>query len=224
MDAQAYPAENYTGPSWKAFVGAWNWIKGSGSVAQHIDSVINSTIRKADKAGFYAALEWGDLVFCSGREAVGIGIEKITHSPFSHVLMAWLPAHASQWLTIEATLTRGVHVGKLSDYVDGYDGILALARRPALNEAEKIAELNAGFAVLEDPYDWQQEVSMVAHKLIRALPVDRPKKEYYCSGLQWWMSKATPYPLQMPGLNLPTPEDNWTDPTVEAICTLLKPA
>ncbi|MGO8719328.1 MAG: hypothetical protein ACLQMO_08940 [Acidobacteriaceae bacterium] len=193
-------------------------------MATHISSVASSDIRQVDKEGFYHELEWGDLVFCCGQEAISKGIEQITHSPFSHVLMAWLPAEATQWLTLESTFHNGVHIGKLSDYVDAYDGDLVMARRVMLTAAEKMAALNAGFNVLDDAYDWQQEVSIAAHKLIHALPIDKPKKEYYCSGLQYFMSLATPYPLQRPGPNYPTPEDLWTDPTVTPVCAITDPA
>jgi hypothetical protein len=193
-------------------------------LADHINSIAGVGIPKVDKDSFYAELRWGDMLFCSGREPVSKTIEDVTDSPFSHVLFAWLPSHAGQWLTLEATLARGVHVGKLSDYVDGYDGDLVLARRPAVTDTEKFAELNAGFSVLEDAYDWQQEVSVVAHKLIRALPVVKPKGEYYCSGLMWLMSLASNWPLQMPGPELPTPEDNWTDPSVVPVCAMVNPA
>jgi len=193
-------------------------------LAIHISSVVASGIPKVSKDDFYNLLMGGDLVFCSGREEVSIGIERMTDSPFSHVLMAWLPAHANQWLTIEATMNRGVHVGKLSDYVDGYDGDLVLARRPILTDDEKIAELNAGLTVLEDSYDWQQEVSIVAHKLIAAVPVIHPDNKYYCTGLMYLMSLASGHPLQKPGPNLPTPEDNWTDATVLPVCAMLHSA
>jgi hypothetical protein len=77
-------------------------------MAIHIDNVKSSGIRQVNKSQFYAQLEWGDLVFCSGREAISEEIEDVTHSPFSHVLMAWLPAGATQWLTLESTFHRGV--------------------------------------------------------------------------------------------------------------------
>ncbi len=190
-------------------------------MATHIQSVVTSDLRMASKNEFYRCYRGADLILCSGRDAVSIGIEKMANSLFSHVLMACLPAQANQWLTLEATLNRGVHVGKLSDYMDGYNGDLVLARRPLLTDAEKIAELNAGFNVLEDSYDWRQEVTIVAHRLIKALPIDQPKKEYYCSGLMYLMSCSASHPLQKPGINLPTPEDNYTDATVVPVCALL---
>ncbi|MHB1675208.1 MAG: C40 family peptidase [Acidobacteriaceae bacterium] len=192
-------------------------------MASHINSVASSDIPQVTKVEFYEQIRWGDMLFCSGREPVSRAIQCVTHSPFSHVLFAWLPAHAGQWLTLEATMQRGVHVGKLSDYLDSYDGDLVLARRSAVTDAEKFAELNAGLSVLEDAYDWQQELSFVGHKLIRTLPVVKPKGEYYCSGLMWLMSLASNWPLQMPGPELPAPEDNWTDPSVGPVCAIVKP-
>lgn len=192
-------------------------------MAIHIDSVKSSGIRQVDKFEFYEQLEWGDLIFCSGREAISKEIEAITRSPFSHVLMAWLPEGATQWLTLESTFHRGVHVGKLSDYVDAYDGDLVMARRQVLTAAEKMLALNVGLGALGDAYDWQQEVSLAAHRLIHPLPIDKPQKEFYCSGLQYFMSLATPYPLRRPGANYPTPEDLWIDPTVIPICALPNP-
>lgn len=191
-------------------------------MATHIDSIAGSTIPRATKAQLYEQLRWGDMLFCSGREAISRTIEEITHSPFSHVLFAWLPAHAGQWLTLEATLQRGVHVGRFSDYVDGYEGNLVLARRGAVGDKQKFAELNAGFELLDDRYDWQQEVTTAAHKLMRCFPIAKPKGEYYCSGLMYAMSLASEHPLQMPGPELPTPEDNWTDPSVTPVCALLR--
>ena len=192
-------------------------------MAIHIGSVETSGIRKVDKLEFYEQIEWGDLIFCCGREAISKEIESITDSPFSHVLMAWLPGGATQWLTLESTFHRGVHVGRLSYYVDAYDGDLVMSRRPVLTAAEKMSALNVGLSALGDAYDWQQEISIAAHKLIHSLPIDRPKKEFYCSGLQYFMSLATPYPLQRPGTSYPTPEDLWTDPTVIPICALPNP-
>jgi hypothetical protein len=192
-------------------------------VAIHIDNVESSSIRQVDKFEFYKQLKWGDLIFCCGQAGISKGIEAITRSPFSHVLMAWLPGGATQWLTLESTFDRGVHVGRLSDYVDGYDGDLVMTRRQVLTAAEKMSALNAGLGVLEDGYDWKQEVSITAHRLVHALPIERSQKEFYCSGLQYFMSLATPYPLRRPEANYPTPEDLWTDPTVIPICALPNP-
>lgn len=191
-------------------------------MADHIQSIRSSGILTVTKAEFYDQLRFGDMILCQGKYVESELIEGCTRSPFSHILMVWLPAGATQWLTLESTASKGVHVGRLCDYVDLYDGDLLLVRRSILTDADKLAELNAGFALLDDTYDWQQEVTTVAHKLLHLLPVDKPQREYYCSGLMYAISLATPHPLQMPGPCLPTPEDNYTDPTVAPVCALLK--
>jgi hypothetical protein len=191
-------------------------------MAQHISSIAQSKLPAVTKGDLYAQIRPGDLVFCSGRANISHAIEGATKSPLSHVLRAWLPGSwATQWLTLEATIDRGVHVGILADYVDNYDGDLAVARRD-IPEAELLAEVNAGLGLLDDQYDWAQEVSIVGHKLIHQLPVMHPKAKLYCSGLQYVMSLASSKPLQRPSQNYPTPEDNWTDPSVVAVCAFLK--
>lgn len=189
-------------------------------MAAHISGVEETEIRRATKAEFYSSVRSGDLVFCAGREAISCAIEDATHSPFSHVLMTWLPPDADTWLTIESTIEHGVHVGQLSSYVDGYDGDLVLARRPVVSEGELRKARDAGLRVLDDAYDWKQEVTLLGHRLWKRIPVEIPKREYYCSGLQYWMSLATRFPLRRPGVNYPTPEDVWEDQTVVPVCAL----
>lgn len=192
-------------------------------MAMHVSSVSASGIPQVMTAQFYDQIRWGDMLFCSGRKPMSDAIEMFTDSPWSHVLFTWLPAHGAQWLTLEATFARGVHVGKLADYVENYDGDLALARREAVGDTQKFAELNAGFALLEDNYDWREEITVAAHKLLKFFPIAKPKGEYYCSGLMYAMSLASRVPLQKPGPEMPTPEDNWTDPSVIPICALRNP-
>lgn len=194
-------------------------------MAAHVESVAASGLARVTKGEFYDRIRPGDLVFCSGRELISRAIESETRSPWSHVLMAWTPGGwGRQWLTLEATFGRGVHVGLLADYVDCYAGDVVLTRRPVLTQPMVESELARGFALLDDGYDWQQEVSIAARKLVKALPLLRPKQELYCSGLQYAMSLATPYPLQRPMASFPTPEDNWTDATVEPVCALASAA
>jgi hypothetical protein len=190
-------------------------------MAAHISSVSASEIELVTEAEFYRSVRSGDLLFCCGRADISRAIEDLTNSPFSHVLMTWLPPDADAWLTIESTFQRGVHVGQLSAYVDGYEGELVLARRPVLTEVELRKARDAGLRVLNDAYDWKQELSIAGHRLLECIPVEIPEKAYYCSGLQYWMSLATRHPLQRPGLNYPTPEDVWADPTVVPVCAYL---
>jgi hypothetical protein len=192
-------------------------------MAAHIRSILESRIKRVTRGDLYQQIRPGDLLFCAGRQAISKAIEDATASPWSHVLMAGLPGPwCSQWLTIEATFEKGVHVGLLADYVDSYDGDIALASRPCLSSQMIQSALDRGVSLLDDNYDWQQEVSIAARKLIRSLPLIQPKKELYCSGLQYAISLATPFPLKRPLASYPTPEDNWTDTSVQPVCALLK--
>lgn len=190
-------------------------------MAQHIDRVERAQLPTLEKSEFYASIRGGDLLFCSADGGIGKVIEGETHSPWSHVLMLWLPWGTCQhWLTLEATLQRGVHVGLADDYIDRYPGRLVLARRYALSPADILNELNIGLSLLDEGYDWQTEVTYAAHKLLKCLPIAEPPKELYCSSLQQVMSRATPYPILTSGEIPATPEQIWTDPSVEAVCAL----
>jgi len=193
-------------------------------MAQHIASIRNSGVTQVSKADFYSSLVWGDLLFCQGNYAISKGIEQITKSPLSHVLMVWLPFPSSEWLTLEATSDKGVHIGRVADYVDKYNGDLILCRRPQLTVDQKLKALKFGFALLDDKYDARQEAKIVAHKLCHLYPVDASKNEYFCSGLmqQLGIYELAPFKTaSIPG-EMDTPEDIFTDPSVEAVCALVK--
>jgi hypothetical protein len=191
-------------------------------MAQPITSLLNSDLPKFSVAEFYSNLRHGDLIFCQGNALISNVIEKETNSPLSHVLMAWLPSATSPWLLIEAVIDKGVHVGLVDDYVQGYNGYICIARRPKLTIDHITASLNAGFALLDSGYNWQTEISIAGSKLLDKIPILNEKREFYCSGLMYAMSLATPYPLQKPNSYPPTPIQNWLDPTVEAVGVLIK--
>lgn len=195
-------------------------------MAEHIESVATSSIPKVTKAEFYAECRGGDLVFCWGQEAISKVIEGIAGGP-SHVLKIWTPWAGAPWLTLEATFPSnraesqsGVHVGLFQDYMDGYDGDLVLCRRP-LTQEQIEAELNFGLTLLDDNYDWKEEVSIAFRKLIPFAPVIRPRGELYCSGLQQVIAEKT-IPFRTYGPDWNTPEQDFTDPSVTAICARLK--
>lgn len=191
-------------------------------MATHIDSVRSSALPKVDKAALYAMCQGGDHVLCSGRNAIQAGIEGVCDSPFSHELMLWMPPWATQWLTLESTAEKGVHVGRFSDYVDSYGGDLVLCRRPALTETQIFAQLNLGFALLDDNYDFIEEASMAVRKwsLFSKLPTIKPKDELFCSALMQAISVTTlPYATYGPDWN--TPEQNYIDASVDALCAFL---
>lgn len=190
-------------------------------MATHIDSVGGSTIPKVSKDAFVAQVRQGDLVFCSGQAKVSKGIEGLTGSPFSHVLMVWRPWVSSPWLTLESTDDKGVHVGMFSDYVDKYDGDLVLTRRDALTQSQIVTQLNAGFALLDDSYDYAEEASIAARKLLKFLPDIKPAKELYCSGLQQAIAAYT-IPFKTYDSDWNTPEQDYIDPSVTVLAALLK--
>lgn len=192
-------------------------------MASHIKSVASSGLPLVPQAEFLSRALSGDLVFCWGQEAISHAIENETDGP-SHVLQLWQPTGYQKWLTLESTIDKGVHVGQFSEYIGGYNGDMVLCRR-TLTTDEIRAIQDRFFSILDDNYDWKSEVGQAAHKLLSFLPVEVPKQEYYCSGSQYYASLAVPPGLQRPNPEwLPTPEDNFTDPSVIAICGILKGA
>lgn len=193
-------------------------------MAKHITNLATCGIPVVTKDDFYRKyLRWADMVFCCGRSGFGVEIEKLTDSPFSHVLTAHLPYRTGPWLTLEATFTQGVHFGLLSDYTASQDGPIILARR-ALTDAQNMSILETMAGLIDDKYDWKQEVSTAAHRLLKCLPVTHPKGELYCSGLTYVGAlDVAPYAYKVDAAtpNYPAPEDIYTDPSVEAICMLL---
>lgn len=190
-------------------------------MAAHIRSVSTSGIPLVTKDAFYKSIQGGDLVFCWGIEAISKAIEDVSGGP-SHVLMVWTPWPGAPWLTLEATFPSstesksGVHIGLFQDYMDSYPGDLVLCRRQ-LSHAQILQELNFGFMLLDDNYNWKTEVSIAARKLLPFLPPVEMKNELYCSGLQEVISETTiPFVAHPPDPN--TPEDDFTDPSVTVIC------
>lgn len=192
-------------------------------MALHIASLKDSDIPKVDKAGFYAALQFGDFIFCSGRYEISKAIEDETSSCLSHVLMSWLPSFANVWLTAEATLDKGVHVGLISDYVDKYKGDICIARCVDLSNEDKYAMLNAFYSVLEEGYNTVEEATTLGHKLCSVIPIVQPKKELYCSQLVKYLRSVTSLPCGA-GLDRVnyTPEDAWLDVKIDAVAAYIK--
>lgn len=191
-------------------------------MAEHIANVRTSKILKVTKAAFYKVLRSGDLLFVSGRAAASRGIEDETKSPWSHVARVWLPQDSDVWVVQQATIDRDVAIGPLAYYADGNDGDIVLARRPCLTDADQRAITDRMMGVLGEAYDWQDEVKIVASKLLPLLKFKPISNEEYCSGYVQYGSQAVPgKELQHPETYAPTPEDNWTDPSVFPACALL---
>lgn len=193
-------------------------------MAPHIQSIQQSGIRLVTKDQFYRELQWGDMIFCSGQAHISKVIEGFTKSIWSHVLMVWLPFPHGPWLTLEATIERGVHVGLLSDYTNSQDGPIVIARRD-LTEAQRAEQLIIGLNLVDYKYDWEQEVTTAAHKLLKCLPVAHPNQALYCSGLEYVQAASVaPYAYKLDAEHpcMPSPEDIWIDPSVIAVCALIQ--
>lgn len=191
-------------------------------MAQHIDSVASSSIACVTKDEFLARCLNGMAILCSGQYDISKGIEKFTGSPWSHVAtLIWIePAQA--WGVLEATKGHGVHIGHLDHYLDTYNGDIVLTDVPELTIADKLTMLETQFALIDDGYDTEQEVSMVAHKLIKLFPVIEGKNELFCSGLYEVGRAKTSKPLLWRGPGMASPEQVWTDPSIVPVCALVK--
>lgn len=191
-------------------------------MAQHIQAVKTSRIPQASKEEFYACAKSGMPIFCQGKYAISHAIEDFTGSPFSHVGTLIYFREIDRWGVIEATKDHGVHIGHLSYYTDVYEGDIVLATTPALPFSDYDKLLAAQFDLLDDGYDTGQELSMVAHKLLRAYPICMGKHEFFCSGLYEQGRKATSLPLEYAGPGMANPEQVWTDPSIVPVCALVK--
>ena len=191
-------------------------------MAQHIDSVRGSGIPKVSKAEFYGACKPGMPIFCQGRYPISLGIERFTGSPFSHVATLFYLDAIGEWSVLEATKEHGVHIGHLSYYTDKYEGDLVLAATPVLKDPDYTALLRTQFSLVDDAYDTGQELSMVAHKLISAIPVHVDRKEFFCSGLYEQGRKSTAVPLAYRGPGMANPEQVWRDPSIVPVCAFVK--
>jgi hypothetical protein len=190
-------------------------------MADHVADIATSKLPLLGKDDFYNLIRGGDLIFCWGQEHISKVIENISGGP-SHVLMVWTPWPGAPWLTLEATFPShtqsksGVHIGLFQDYMDSYPGYMILCRRPALTQANIQTELNQGFMLLDDNYNWRTEISIAARKLLPFLPPVEIKNEEYCSGLQETIARNTiPFKQYLPDPN--TPEQDFIDPSVVAI-------
>lgn len=192
-------------------------------MATHVEKVSDIWVPALSAAEFTAQLQSGDILFCSGEEAISHAIERETKSPWSHVGYVWLPGNGIEPLFIEAIFGAGVHVARLGAcYTNGcYKGDVVLARRN-LSAQDNNRAIARALSQVGDHYDWQSEVQQAAHMALGFLPQHATKGELYCSGLVWYGSTATTVPMVRPHPDvMPSPEDNWCDPIVVPVAKLL---
>lgn len=180
---------------------------------KHIDDATGLTL--CSKADFYSAMRQGQLMFCAGEYDTSKVIQRVTDSPWSHVLYVW--SEVGRWLTLEATDNRGVHVGLMTDYVDKYDGVLCLCD-VGYSIVDTVKVLSQGLSALGDGYNFGEEVQIAANRVFYCIRVTPSKTEYYCSGLQAFMSQASSHPFFVSTKRDATPEDLWVEEQTKAIC------
>jgi hypothetical protein len=193
-------------------------------MAQHIESVATSGISLATREQFMAAMIPGDIVCCWGKgDLISEGIELFTggkgYEGPSHILKVWRPFAGGPWLTAEAQFGRGVHFGRWDDYL-AYKGDLVLCRR-ALTPAMVQAEIELCTTLLDYTYDSVEFVSLVAQRVDRRFPLIQPPGQLYCSGLQQVLATAS-IPFDLPDRPWATPEQEFTESSMTAICALLE--
>lgn len=192
-------------------------------MAKHVHTVTDSDIPKYDKPAFWAALKEGRLLFCSGSAAISHAIEQATNSPWSHIAMVIKVYDV--WCVLEAIYQHGVTITPMWQYIDRYEGDLVLCRRidpTTRKELDYQDAVQKGLMLLGRDYATLGLVKQGLHRIFTMLPAEMNDEDCYCSGLQWIMSTATPYPFSSPQGGAPAPEDEWNDATVEPIGALLQ--
>jgi len=186
-------------------------------MATHINGVRGSGIPVVSQNQFYDLMLPGDEVYCWGRSLVSTAIEDFSKGP-SHCFKVWLPVSNGPWATFEATTSKGVRFGKVSDYMS-YNGDMVLCRRP-ISFKQVEAELALAVTLLDDGYDLIEFATLVGRLFDKRFPVIQPSTQLYCSAaLQVIATASKPY--LAPEHPWATPEQLFTDPSVVTVCALL---
>lgn len=190
-------------------------------MAKHVASPALANILAVQKNGFWALLQEGMLLFCSGTRVESRAIEDATSSPWSHVAM--VIRVYNQWCVLESVWPQGVCITPIWQYVDRYPGDLVLASRTIAGRTlDQTPAILKGIELLGRSYAAAGLVKEGLHRLLPDLPAETNARSCYCSGLQWIMSQATAYPFPAsPKGGAPAPEDLWTDPSVQPVAVLL---
>jgi hypothetical protein len=179
-------------------------------MAQSITSV--KALTQVSAAEFVSQAVNGDLLFCDGRNVIDDGIDKVTGSIWSHVAIIWFLPEAQVWVVLEATATHGVSFSTLDSYLKTYNGGIALAHRPVLSDADRVAAYKAGIEVLDDSYNFLQIGEFLLKRFLRFVKIEDSQKQFVCSALVNYEYQHTTHPLQLNGV--PTPQQVWAEASV----------
>ncbi|WP_326519383.1 YiiX/YebB-like N1pC/P60 family cysteine hydrolase [Acinetobacter sp. CAAS 2-6] len=123
-------------------------------------------------------LKSGDLIFASGDYLVSKAIQKVTHSPWSHVAIIIRVEEIDRILLLESVEDMGVRIVSLSKYLHTYEnnrpykGKIIVARLN-ISQAINIAKLSSfGIDELTKPYD-RDEIS----RILARVALDKGKKK-----------------------------------------------
>ncbi|WP_273777885.1 YiiX/YebB-like N1pC/P60 family cysteine hydrolase [Acinetobacter sp. GSS19] len=167
-----------------------------------------------------ATLKSGDLIFASGDYLVSKAIQKVTHSPWSHVAIIIRVEEIDRILLLESVEDMGVRIVPLSKYLHTYEnnrpykGKIIVARLN-VNQAINIAKLSSfGIDELTKPYD-RDEIS----RILARVALDKGKKkvdgEYICSELVYECFLQTGIEFKYNHLGFISPQDIWLDSRIE---------
>lgn len=165
-------------------------------------------------------LKSGDLIFASGDYLVSKAIQKVTHSPWSHVAIIIRVEEIDRILLLESVEDMGVRIVPLSKYLHTYEnnrpykGKIIVARLN-VNQAINIAKLSSfGIDELTKPYD-RDEIS----RILARVALDKGKKkvdgEYICSELVYECFLQTGIEFKYNRLGFISPQDIWLDSRIE---------
>ncbi|HWE99739.1 MAG TPA: hypothetical protein VG248_08080 [Caulobacteraceae bacterium] len=175
----------------------------------------------------------GDLLLCAAHDPFSRLIGWATHSPWTHVAIAWRWPEAGEVLVLECVQHLGVRavtldrfVRETSSGVRPYPGKIVLARRSGLHlRAPRDALVAAGLQRLGDRFSGAEiakiALRIVAGRLQRRTPRPlRPRDEFICSEYVDACFKAAGIEFPWDGLGFIAPCDIARDAEVEGLCRL----
>lgn len=196
-------------------------------MSTHINSIATSSIPKLSAEEFTAKAETGMLLFASHVTAghpVSALIQDVTKSPFSHVGMVYQEPITGKHLILESVWPGGARMGSFDYYVEdakggGYDGDLVLCDIPHV-ALEVVLALKIMLTQLDQRYDVEVEIQMLAKKLIHAIKPESGLADHTCECAEYVANGliAAGYKVDQPS----TPELLWLLDFVNPLWALVK--
>ncbi|OGS93153.1 MAG: hypothetical protein A2061_04385 [Gallionellales bacterium GWA2_59_43] len=189
----------------------------------------------ADYRDIRAELRTGDLLFCIGAKPVSRAVQRITHSPYSHVALVVRMLSIDRILLLGAEWPYGVRVVSLSSYLSDwngsgkpYPGHLVVGRHSGLDlkcdEVLKIF-LSELIDVLGQRYSLRRVLRMGLRELAARIGLRfrrlRIKKATVCSEYVHHAMSRLGIKIRWNHKGYILPTDIAADPEVVLVCRLL---